>query len=166
LAAALWLAVLAGSPKVSAAPGDLLGTIDLSGNGNQSVGGTFDGIHYIAPLSGSGWASNVLNIYQPPGGGSGNATLVASKTLVDSNDQQVTVGAITWDPNRRSLWGSYNHIIWLIDIGDPTVSGEALATFQFNSTVGGNSIVDGLAYDGVDDTLYYSPDQNCCVYHF
>ena len=166
LAVVLWLTFLAGSPKVSAAPGDLLGTIDLLGNGSQSVGGTFDGIHYIAPFSGSGWASNILNVYQPPGGGSGNATLIASKTLVDAQGQQVRVSGIAWGPNRDVLWGSYNHIIWLIDIGDLTVSGDALATVQFNSPAGGNSIVDGLAYDGVDDTLYYSPDQNCCVYHF
>ena len=166
LASAVWLTVLAGSPGVSAAPGDLLGTIDLSGNGNESVGGTFDGIHHIAPFSGSGWASNILNVYQPPGGGGGSANLVASKTLVDSGDQPVKVGAVTWDPNRQKVWGSYNHVIWLIEMDDPTVSGDALATLQFNSSVGGNIVVDGLAYDSADDTLYYSPDQDCCVYHF
>ena len=166
LAIGLWLTLLAGWPKVSAAPGDLLGTIDLLGNGNQSVGGTFDGTNYIAPFSGSGWASSILRVYQPPSGGSGNATLVASKTLVDSSDQPVKVSGVTWDPNRGRVWGAHNQQVWLIEMGDPTESGDALATLQFNSTVGGSNIVDGIAYDGADDTLYYSPDQVCCVYQF
>ena len=166
LAIAIWLVSMAGSPAVFAAPGDLLGTVDIVGNGSQSVGGTFDGTYYIAPLSGGGWGSDTLRIYEPPVGGNGNAVLEASKSVKDVAGAPVTVSGVAWDPNRGMVWGAHNHTIWVIDIGDPTVDGDALAVFQFNSAVGGDSIVDGLAYDGDDDTLYYSPDQNCCVYQF
>ena len=81
----VWLATTVGSEPVLAAPGDPLGTVDLTGNGGQSVGGTFDGTYYIAPLSGGGWGSSTLRIYSPPAGGGGGATLVASKTVKDGS---------------------------------------------------------------------------------
>jgi hypothetical protein len=65
------LAVLAAVPAAFGASGDLLGTVDLIGNGGQSVGGTFDGTYYLAPGSGGGWASSTLRVYQPPVAGTG-----------------------------------------------------------------------------------------------
>ncbi|MGH7381033.1 MAG: vWA domain-containing protein [Candidatus Methylomirabilales bacterium] len=162
LALAMLVAVgsfLTALPAAFAAPGDRLGTVNLVGIGSQSVSITFDGTYYIVPLSGSGWASDTLSIYQPPASGAGDATLVATKSL------PVRIGAVAWDPNRGKVWGAYDSKVWLIDVGDPTVSGDATATLQFNSNVAGQ-VVDGLAYDGSNDTLYYSPDQSCCVYHF
>jgi Ca2+-binding RTX toxin-like protein len=64
------------------------------------------------------------------------------------------------------LWGAYLNNVYLIDMGDPTVSGDALATFQFNPNVGGIGLIDGLAWDSSDDTLYHSPDIDCSVYQF
>ena len=162
----VWLATTVGSEPVLAAPGDPLGTVDLTGNGGQSVGGTFDGTYYIAPLSGGGWGSSTLRIYSPPAGGGGGATLVASKTVKDGSGTLIRISGVAWDPNRGKVWGADSNTVWLIDIGDPTVTGDALAVFQFNPNVGGSSIIDGLAYDGNDDTLYYSPDQVCCVWQF
>jgi uncharacterized repeat protein (TIGR01451 family) len=78
----------------------------------------------------------------------------------------VSISALAWDPSRDLAWGAYADEVWLVDVGDPTVTGNALATFQFNPNVGGASLIDGLAYDAIDDTLYHSPDVDCNVYHF
>jgi Ca2+-binding RTX toxin-like protein len=107
-----------------------------------------------------------LQVYMPPPGGNGAATLVATKGLVDSAGAPVSISALEWDADRGMVWGAYANEVWLIDIGDPGVSGNALATFQFNAGVGGLALVDGLAHDPADDTLYYSPDEDCCVHQF
>ena len=91
---------------------------------------------------------------------------IATKNIVDNLDNPISISGVAWDPNRIKVWAAHANAVWLIDVGDPTVDGDVVATFQFNPGVGGDSIVDGLAYDGGDDSLYYSPDQNCCVYQF
>jgi hypothetical protein len=149
-----------------AAPGDLLGTVTLPGNGDCSVAGTFDGTYYMTMSPTGGCTSTTLQVYQPPPSGNGAATLVSSKTVVDSAGSAVDISALAWDPARGMVWGAFANDVWLIDIGDPTVSGNAVATFQFNAGVAGLSLVDGLAYDASDDSLYYSPDEDCCVHHF
>jgi Ca2+-binding RTX toxin-like protein len=152
-----------------AAPGDLLGTVELPGNGFCSVAGTFDGTNYMTTspgASGVPCASSTIQIYTPPPGGTGAATLVATKDVVDGAGAAVTISALAWDANRGMVWGAYADQVWLIDIGDSAVSGTAVATLQFNAVVTGLDLVDGLAYDPSDDTLYYSPDEDCCVHHF
>jgi uncharacterized repeat protein (TIGR01451 family) len=146
-------------------PGDLLGTVTLPGNGACSVAGTFDGTHYLT-IGSDTCASATLQVYVAPLGGNGAATLVSSKSIVDGAGNAVTISALAWDPSRNMVWGAYDNEVWLIDVGDPTVSGDALATFQFNPGVGGIPLIDGLAYDGSDDTLYHSPDVDCNAYHF
>ena len=162
------LLVIATLTLVLAAAGDLLGTVTLPTNGDCSVAGTFDGSYYITMQGGFivGCAGNILQIYQPPIGGNSSASLVANKTILDGANNSVSISALAWDPTRNKLWGAYDDKLYLIDAGNKTVNGTALATFQFNASVGGLVLVDGLAYDGSDDTLYYSPDVNCNVYHF
>ena len=150
---------------VIATAGDLLGTVTLPGNGGCSVAGTFDGIYYITINTG-GCVGTIIGIYQPPVGGNGAAVLVSSKNIVDSANNPISISALAWDPSRNKLWGAYNDQLYLIDIGNKTTNTDAVATLQFNAGVGGISLVDGLAYDGNDDTIYYSPDVNCNVYHF
>jgi hypothetical protein len=149
-----------------AATGALLGTVDLPGNGDCSVAGTFTGTYYMTVQECSGINSNQLQIYLPPAGGNGAATLIATKNVVDSGGDSVNISALAWDPGRGKLWAAHDDKIWLIDIGDPTVSGNSVATYQFQAGVGGIDLIDGLAYDGIDDSLYYSPDISCYVYHF
>jgi hypothetical protein len=128
-----------------AAPGDLLGTVTLPGNGDCSVAGTFDGTYYMTMSPTGQCASATLQVYEPPSGGNGAATLVSSKSVVDSTGSTVDISALAWDPGRGMVWGAFANKVWLIDIGDPAISGNALATFQFNAGVGGLSLVDGLA---------------------
>jgi hypothetical protein len=148
-----------------AAPGDLLGTVTLPGNGSCNVAGTFDCTYYMAIDSNSCFSSTI-GIYLPPIDGNGAATRVSTKNIVDGGVNDVNISALAWDPSRGRVWGAYDANIYLIDVGDPTVDGNAVATWQFNTNVGGISLVDGLAYDPNDDTLYYSPDVDANVYHF
>jgi hypothetical protein len=104
-------------------------------------------------------ATNEIKIYQPPAGGNGVAVLVSTKTV------DTTISALSWDPTRNRVWAAYNDTVYLIDIGDPTVSGPVVANLQFPAGVGG-TLIDGLAYDINDDTLYYSPDVDLNVYQF
>jgi Ca2+-binding RTX toxin-like protein len=147
-----------------AVPGDLLGTVALPGNGGCSVAGTFDGTHYLT-IQSENCVSDSLQVFEPPVGGNGTATLVATKSIVDGSGNPIQISALAWDPGRGMVWGAYADEVWLIDIGDPTVTGDAVATFQFNPGVGA-FLIDGLAYDDGDDTLYHSPDAVCEVYQF
>ena len=133
-----------------------MGTVTLPNT--SFVGGTFDGTYYMAPEGVNG----IIRIYTPPVGGNGAATLVATKDASPNN-----IGAITWDPNRGMLWGAFADNVYLIDLGNKTVSGPVVSsTFMFNPGVGGSGLIDGIAYDGGDDTLYYSPDVDLNVYQF
>ncbi len=159
------LLLLCASPVFSI-PGDLLGTVTLPGN-NSSVGGTLvpvaGGVVYIAPRD---FFGNVLDVYTPPVGGNGAAALTATKTVVDAGNAPVAVSAVAWDAKRGLLWGALGNNVYQIALGDPTMSGNSLATFQFNPGVGGISLIDGLAWDAERDTLWYSPDVNLNVYEF
>ncbi len=150
---------------VWAAAGDLLGTVPLPGNGACSVAGTFDGTYYMT-INSDFCSGQTIGIYLPPADGNSSATLVSNKSIVNSSGDSVTISALAWDPSRSMLWGAYGNDVYLINISDPTVSGDALAELQFNPNVGGLPLVDGLAYDASDDSLYYSPDVDCNVYHF
>ena len=156
------LAALLMTSAVFAAPGDLLGTVDLPGNGGLSVAGTFDGMYYIT-VDGP---SDQIDIFLPPVGGNSSATLVATKTVQNGAGAPVAVSALAWDPTRNMIWGAYGDAVVLIDLQDKSVSSTALATLAFAPGVGGYSLIDGLAYDASDDTIYLSPDVDCYVYHF
>ncbi len=146
------------APAASAAPGDLLATVDLEMPAGTAVAGTFDGTYYIsAPALGT-----ALYWMTPPAG-TGLATLAFSKPVVDGSGNPIQMSAVAWDPGRGKLWAAaIGQAIWLIDIS----GANAVGTFQFNPGVGGSGLVDGLAYDASDDTLYFSPDVNLNVYHF
>ncbi len=149
---------------VLAVAGDLLGTVSLPGNGGCSVAGTFDGVYYLT-INSNSCSGTVIGIYQPPIGGNGSATLIATKSIINASNDSIIISALAWDQGRDLLWGAFNDSVYLIDVGNKTLNGTALATFQFSPNVSGLPLVDGLAYDGSDDTIYYSPDVNCNVYH-
>lgn len=158
------------SPAI-AAPGDLLATVTLPGNGSSVSGATIpggpSGVVYIAPRA---FFTSTWDIYDPPAGfGPQVAALLATKTFVDAANNPVAVSCGTWDPTRDVLWVATAGIpgpVYSVDLGDLTVSGNALATFEFNSNVGGISLCDGIAYDPERDTLWISPDVNQSVYEY
>ncbi|MDP2727116.1 MAG: hypothetical protein Q8P59_06195, partial [Dehalococcoidia bacterium] len=151
-----------------AAVGGLLATVTLPGNGGCNVGITTDG-NVVVVVQGSGCASSTLGVYDPPAGG-GAASLLATKSVKDAAGAAVTVSVVDWDPARSTpgnmmLWAAYGQKVYLINIGNPTVSGDALATLKFTHTVSGG-LIDGLARNPSDDTLYWSLDVACCVWQF
>lgn len=153
-------------PPPAVAPGDLLATVGLPGNaGFCSVAGTFNGQYYMTIEGSNFCGTDHLQIYLPPAG-TANATPVATKNIVDGNGDPLTITALSWDSSRNRLWAAHANGVYLIDVGDPTVSDTVTAVFQFNPNVGGLSIIDGLAWDANDDTLYHSPDVNLNVYQF
>ena len=176
--------ILLGVPFAAyAVVGDLLDTVGvpsgLANSNNCSVAAAFDGTYFYTMQGGLdvGCAGSTLQVFDPPapvappGAPPHDATLVATKTIVDAGGNPVSISAVDFDPSRSTpgsakLWGAYADAVYLIDIGDPTVTGPAVATFQFNPGVGGIALVDGLAWDNNDDTLYYSPDVNLNVYQF
>jgi predicted ribosomally synthesized peptide with SipW-like signal peptide len=156
-AGAAGIGAMAGT--AAAAPGDLLGTVTLPNNGGCSVAGTWDGTYYATINNDFDCATDVIQIYEPPAAGTGGATLVAEKNIVDSNGDSVEVSALEWDPTRDKYWGAYEGTTYLIDRGDPTDGTvDAVVEDSFDtSDPHGFGIVDGLAIDD-DDTLWYSPD--------
>lgn len=150
-----------------AAPGTLLSTVNLPGNGSCSVAGTLAatsfGTHYIT-INSNGCSGTTIGVYSPCVGNPCNAALVATKTLTN------TISGLAWDPGRTTstnvmLWGMHAGNVYLLDLGDPTVSGPVVSqTFLCNSGIGGFSLTDGLAYDASDDTLYESPDVNLSAF--
>lgn len=149
------------SGSATAAAGDSLGTVDLPNTDSFGVGITFTGDHVIAPNS---ITSTELDIYEPPAGGDGTATHVATKTLPE------LVGGIEWDPSREKLWATEgtDGEFWLVDIGNPTVTetlDSADMTLQFTLPSGKRGWPpDGLARDGSDDTLWWSYNNSGAVW--
>jgi uncharacterized repeat protein (TIGR01451 family) len=162
------IAVLGLSPRTArAVPGDLLGTVTLPGNGGCNVTLTFTGVYVLTVQSG-GCAGTTIGVYSPPPGGNGAATLVATKAVVDGIGNPVTISGLAWDPSRGKVWAAHNgdNAVYLVDIGNPAVSGNATATFQFSPNVSGFTLTDGLEWDPEEDTLWYSPDVSCDVFEF
>lgn len=150
--------------SVFAAVGDLIATVTLPGGGSCSVSGTFDGTYYMTMRT-SACSGTVIGVYDPPAG-SGAATLISNKSVINGSGSAVTISGLAWDPGRGKLWGAHSGRVYLIDVGDKTVSGTALATLEFEPAVGGISLIDGLGYDSSDDTVWYSPDVNLNVYKY
>ncbi|AZH25382.1 SipW-dependent-type signal peptide-containing protein [Haloplanus aerogenes] len=161
--ATLGVGAFAGS--AAAAEGDVLGAADLPGH-SVGVGIGFDGT-YVYTLD--GLQSSTLQVYTPTPGGSEaspvTATLVAEKNIVTGGGSPVFISTVDWDQGRERLWAADNgggaH---LIDVGDPTDGSEdAIAEFQFSAPSG---LIDGLAYDGNGDTIWWSQDVQPTLYHF
>ncbi len=164
LVAVVTMCALGAVQSAYAQPGTLLSTVILPGNG-ISVSGTLAvtgfGTHYITTRSFTG---GPIDIYIPCAGVACAATLVATKTIL------FAVSGLSFDPTRTTatnvfVWGVNNNNIYLIDLGDPTVSGPVNSQVLL-CTAGnpGAALTDGVAYDASDDTLYYSPDVNQSVF--
>ena len=144
----------------SAAVGDELAAVDLENNGNCSVAATWDGTYFTTMKNSSDCASSLIQISEPPAGGTGTATLVAEKSLVDGQGNPVEISALEWDPVLEKYWGGYDGTTYLIERGDPTDgTQDAVVEDSFDSSdPHGFGIVDGLAIDAEECALWYSPD--------
>ena len=153
--AMLVLAVLSPAPSAEAAPGDNLVSFDASVTAgippcSVGTGIAYDGDSLIL----SCWGSNVLEQVDAVTHLNNGAITVTGLPFGDD------LGALAWDAGRGKLWAcnGFSHAV-LIDLG--------AAAFDVTQTpIAVAGCVDGLAYDGTDDTLWTSPDVSGTIYHY
>ncbi len=147
-------AIASGSRSAHAATGNLVGSVTFAADCSSGlgVGITFDGTNL--------WFSCV---------GSATDLYKASPTtgaILGSFSVKGGLGALAWDNSRGKLWagagcgpGQGGGEIYLID----PVTG--VGTLQFTLAGAGNCLDDGLAYDGGNDSIYWSWDGSTVIRH-
>ena len=123
---------------------DRTGTSCADGAGGVGVGLGFDGSNLLA----SCYSDSTITENDPADG-----SLVA----IHSISGALYLGALAWDQGRGLLWAcSEFNTVGTVDLGTDTFTPEFTALGCF----------DGLAYDGVDDTLWTSRDAFAQVEHY
>jgi len=161
-----------GGMPAQAAPGALIRTIAVSpapacdgiGLGpTLSVGVAFDGTELIVSCSNSNAAQNEILTRVDSTTGANLGTYMVSGMVSGEG-----IGAISWDADVGQLWISTANVspqkIYSALLNKTL--GTGVATFRFTHTFGGFSLVDGLAYDGIDKTIWMSPDVSDTIYHY
>lgn len=147
-------ASLVGAPAARAADGDTLRQITADRGGcGLGTGIAFDGVNLLLSCS----YTDRIDVIDPADG-----HLVESKPIAGIS----SLGALAWDRGRQKLWacsgfggdsgGGDEHSVYLIDLATQT------AEYRFGSA----GCVDGLAYDGSDDSLWTSADVAFVVHHY
>lgn len=130
------------------AKGDQLSQINGGSSGycGINVGLAFDGQNLW--MSCYDWGYNRLDKLDPATG-----ALVSSVTIPGLT----SAGALAWDNNEGKMWACVNFTeVYLVDV--------TTSTMQHKFSSGG--CFDGLAYDGLDNTIYASHDADCTVRHY
>jgi hypothetical protein len=160
VALATVLTMALGASGASAANGDQLRQIivDRSGtacasydaNGNHSSVGTgiaFDGTNLLM----SCWTDNKIVANSPADGSQVSVHTITGGSL--------GFGALAWDNSRQLLWAC--------DSSDfVTVGTIDLVADTFTPVFQSQGCIDGLAYDGTDDTLWSSADASSTTEHY
>jgi len=159
VAAVAGFAVFLGG-SASAAPGDLVADLAIP----DSAGGVsvaFDGFK----LYYTGFSGTTLHSINTDG-----TTGHVDVPITDSvTGGAVPIDAFSFDGTRSLFWGASGTAIYQI-----TTAGSATFQFDVAANLVGNcdngfgcpSLVDGLAYDASDDSIWYSPDASQRIYHF
>jgi len=177
LAAVVFLALTFGRAEpLKAAPGDLIADVDATtGGAGFGVSVAFDGqFLYFTNVN-----DNVMSRINVPPPGVSVATGATPFPIVGP----VGINAFSYDATRDMFWGADGSGggIWLLS--KPTATTPvSTGMLQFlitpaqtpgdcdNASTFGTSVclplVDGINYDGTDDTIWYSPDASQRVYHY
>lgn len=143
-----------------AASGDILRTITVTPAPSCSVtvGVAFDGTELLVSCT----ANNEITRVSPVDGANKGAYVVTGLPASEG------IGAMSWDAKNRLLWAGTATIqpMKVYSIALNTATSTATATYRFSHTLGGIALVDGLAYDGNDDTIWFSPDVDRTMYHY
>ncbi|SRR6266508_144267 len=144
----------------SAAPGDKIADITpFDAGGGVSV--AFDGTHlFYTQFSGT-----VLHRI----GTDGVSDHLDAPITDSATGSPVGIDAFSFDATRGLFWGASG-----TDIYQLSPSGSATLQFSVAGNLPGDcdngfgclDLVDGLAYDASDDSIWYSPDASQRVYHF
>lgn len=153
---------LAGVSGVATAEeGEKLGEIKFPSTGTSGVSNTFTGEFLVVV---DGFTTNTIDIYEPSSEENATATHIATKVL------PIQVSGVTWDHTRGRLWATEgtDGVFYLVDIGDQTESGEIDQSDVEQRFIVDQSgwPADGLAYDGNDDTIWWTYDGSDRVWKF
>ncbi|MGI0041899.1 MAG: hypothetical protein ACRD94_08045 [Nitrosopumilaceae archaeon] len=139
------------TPQVFAAEGDVLSVLDCAGDG---VGIGFDGTTLY-------WLDFI--------GDTLHRCDTAGSPLADIPISGCTATVISWDSTRGMFWGASSTSISLID----SATGNCTPQFTITDTPGNcdngfgcSSLIDGIAYDGTSDTVWWSPDGSQRAYQY
>jgi hypothetical protein len=155
----------------AAAPGDLIADVDATTAGATfGVSVAFDG-QFLYYTNFNGTLMHRIDV--PPPGSS-----VATGHVVFPIAGTSGINAFSWDNTRQQFWGAGTDGQSIYLLTKPTTTTPmSTGTLMFVTTPAqrpGNCdngfgcipLIDGLAYDGIDDTIWYSPDASQRVYHY
>jgi hypothetical protein len=142
-------------------PGALLRTITVSAAPTcaplVTVGVAYDGTDLLVSCVSSGVVTRVDPV---TGANRGSITISGVGSI----------GAMSWDAPHQLLWlgaADGSGKVYRATLDKPAGTGTATLAFSSQSLSPPNiTIIDGLAYDGSDNTLWASPDVSSTVYHF
>lgn len=155
---------LAFAMPAKGATGDLLNTITVNPapscpNFLLGVGIAFDGSELMVTC----WTTFEVTRVDPT-----NGSNLGKYTITGMLPGDGGIGAISWDGDASQLWvtssmSSPQHV-YRVKL-DKTLS-IGVATLAFTHTLGGYALVDGLAYDGTDKSIWFSPDVSDKIWHY
>ncbi len=161
LALAGALVMLMGLPKPSqAATGDILRTLNVTPAPECSVtvGIAFDGNELLT----SCYENQTITRVDPSSGNNLGSYEV-------SGTQGEGIGAMSWDAEHNQLWiataTSLPQRVYTVQLDKANSTGTATLAFE-TPNLSGYALIDGLAYDGTDNTIWMSPDVDGTVSHF
>jgi hypothetical protein len=166
MAALLVLQLTLASRPALAAPGEVIADVATPEGAVLGKGIAFDGRYLYYTL----YNGTVLyRIDVPPAGGPTSATGHAAFPITGAPSG---INAISYDATRDAIWGAGGDGVSIYLLSKTT--GTATLAFTVdpatdrpgNCKVGCSQEINGLAYDGVDDTIWYSPDATMRVYHY
>jgi len=146
--------------KVEAATGDVLRTINVvpAPSCGVTVGVAFDGSELLVSCISN---STITRVSPVDGTNLGDYPILG----IPSGEG---IGAISWDGKNNLLWVATAQIfppkVYSVTLNKGAGFGNAL--LRFTHTFAANSLIDGLAYDGNDDSLWISADVEQTVYHY
>ncbi|MFI5398342.1 MAG: hypothetical protein ACHQ9S_22625 [Candidatus Binatia bacterium] len=150
------LALLASGGAVFAAPGDLIGNVNLPVTGF--------GVSVAVDCSGNVFytLANDTNLYKMDKTG----TLLSTTPITNANGGGgLNLDEFAWDQTRQILWAT-QHDSNPIDIFKlDRATGVATLAFASQTPLFG-TFVDGLAFDGSDDSLWLSRDVSTTIEHY
>lgn len=136
-----------------AATGDLVGQVNFATKcpGGIGVGIAFDGQNL--------WYSCINSVPDLYRANPSTGAVTASYNIAGG------LGALSYDAGRNAIWAGYDDAtgaIRLIQLdNDKNVTGTSTA---FNASIGGIDLLDGIAYDAQDDSVYLSSDVSPTIY--
>jgi len=164
---------LGGSLPAVAAAGTMAADVVTPEGAVPEIGVTFDGQYlYYAERNGA-----VLHrIDVPPACGTPCVTSVATGHIdipVSSPLSSLGINAMSYDSRRGLFWAVGGDGLSIYQL---TKAGVATLAFSIDPVLGRpgacktticwSALVDGLAYDAADDTIWYKPDASNRIYHY